>query len=258
MNQQSTFSKVAKEMFLVQLGWAGGFLGIVLVINIVKSFITGYQGSDVEGYFSTIFIAGNIFMIVLGILAINFLPHYVGMGVTRKDYFIGAFLASLGITIFIPIMTIIISRLEQILFNMIDISYKVQTINEVNIKDNIIGDIIQSIIISPHVSPQDNWLLAAIILGINIFIYYLLGWLISVSFYRLDVISGIIFIFISVVLKMLKDTFLRIALDLPVVGWFTSLENFLPSGIAWLGILLVIIATVRLIRKLTSRVPIKI
>lgn len=258
MKQTSMFPKVTKDMLMIQLSWAGGFLGIVLLISIIKSFISGIQGNDLEGYFSTIFIAGNIFMLVLGIIVIHFLPHYVGMGVTRKDYFLGAFLASLGITLFIPIVTIIITLLEQFLFHMMDFSYKVQTINEVNIKDNIIGDIVQSIIISPHIAPQDNWFLAAFVLSINILIYYLMGWLIGVSFYRLDVVAGLISIFSSIVLKMLKDTFLRIALDLPAVGWFTFLDKFLPTGIAWVGILLIVIVTIQLIRKMTSRAPIKI
>lgn len=258
MNQQSISQKVAKEMFLVQLGWAGGFLGIILLINIIKSFISGFQGDDVEGFFSTIFIAGNIFMLVVGIITIHFLPHYVGMGVTRRDYFFGALVASIGLSIFIPIVAIVISALEQIIFNMINLPYKVQTINDVNIDDNILGDILQTIIISPHVAPQENWLLATLVLIINFFIYYLMGWLIGVSFYRLDVISGILFIFIAIVLKMLKDTFLRIALDLPAVGWFTSFEKFIPTGIAWLGIVFIILIATRIIRMLSSRAAVKI
>ncbi|MBY0098315.1 hypothetical protein [Mesobacillus maritimus] len=256
MKQTRIFPKVALDMFVIQLVWTGGFLGIMFLINIVKLIIAGVQGNEVEGYFNTIFITGNIYMLIIGLLSIHFLSHYVGNGVTRKDYFIGSFLASIGIAIILPIFTIIISSLEKFVLNLASISTKVQSINEVDIDDNIIGDIVQSIIISPYVDPQDNWIMAISVLALNLYIYYLIGWLISSSFYRFDVMAGIGFILIALNFKMLKDTLLRISLELPVPGWFSWLD-FLPSGMALIGVLLIIVVTVWFIRLLTKRIAIK-
>ncbi|WP_077620702.1 hypothetical protein [Bacillus sinesaloumensis] len=256
MKQQPIFRKVATDMFVVQSIWTGGFLGVMLIINIVKSVIAGSQGNEIEGYFSSIFIAGSIYMLVIGLLSIYFLPHYVGNGVTRKDYFMGTVIASIGLSILIPIVTIIVSFLEKFILHFFNIAYKEQTINSVDVGDHIIGEIVQSIIISPHVDPQDNWLLAMGVLSLNIFVYYLLGWLISASFYRFDVIVGIGFILIGINIKMLKDTLLRISLDLPIPGWFSSLD-FLPSAFALISILLIILLSIWLIRLMTKRVAIK-
>ena len=139
---------------------------------------------------------------------------------------------------------------------MLDFTYKIQTINELDLDGNIIGDTIQSIILSPYVDPNENWLLAMLVLTVNIFVIYLLGWFISASFYRFDWLIGLVSIVIAVVFKLLKDTFLRITLDLPVVGWFSTLD-FLPMSIALVGIALIIVISIYLTRILTKRVVIK-
>lgn len=256
MKQPSIFPKVAIDMFVVQAIWTAGFLGIMLLINVVKTIMAGFRGNEVEGFFNSVFVAGNIYMLVIGILAIYFLPHFVGNGVTRKDYFFGTVLSSIGLAITIPIITGLISILEKIVLNLINIPLKVQTLNEVDISGNIIGDIVQSIIISPHVDFQSNWGLAMAVLALNIFISYLLGWLISASFYRYGTVIGLASILTAIVFKMLKDTFLRMSLDLSAVGWFSSLED-LPIGIALLGIVVIILLSIWFIRMLTKRVAIK-
>ncbi|WP_078382070.1 hypothetical protein [Sutcliffiella halmapala] len=257
MKQHAIFPKVATDIFFTQLKWASGFLGVLFIVNIGKLVLSSIYGYEAEGFFSSIFVAGNIFMLVVGILAIYFLPHYVGNGVTRKDYFTGTVLASIGLSITIPVIAFLVSILEQFILNMVNIALRAQTINDVDIDDNIIGDIVQSIIITPYVAPQQNWLLAIGVLSLNLFINYLIGWLISSSFYRLNVVAGLGFILLAINIKMLKDTFLRISLDLPVPGWFSNLD-FLPSGIALVGILLLVIISIWLIRLLTRRVSVKL
>ncbi len=256
MKPTAVFPRVAKDIFFVQLMWTGGFLGIMLIVNIVKLIIAGIKGNEAEGFFSSIFVAGNIYMLIIGILAIYFLPHFVGNGVTRKDYFIGTVLASIGLSIIIPIITLLVSVLERLILNMLDITLKGQTINEVDVDAAVIGDIVQSIIISPYVDPQSNLFLAISVLSLNLLVIYLIGWLISSSFYRFDIVVGIGFILIGLNLKMLKDTFLRISLDLPIPGWYTKLD-FLPISFSLIGILLIILISIWIIRLLTKKVAIK-
>ncbi|WP_071392862.1 hypothetical protein [Bacillus tuaregi] len=257
MKQTAIFRKVAIDMFFAQLMWAGGFLGVMLIVNIVKIILTGMGIQDeVEGYFNSIYIAANIFMLIVGILSIYFLPHFVGNGVTRRDCFLGTALASIGLSITIPIITLIISLLEKMILGLVDLPYKMQTINDIELDGNLIGDIVQSIILTPYVNPLDHWLLAICVLSLNLFIYYLLGWFISSSFYRFDFIAGLAAILTSIVIKMLLDTLLRIALELPVFGWFSKL-TFLPMSVALCGILVVILLTFWSVRRITKRVSIK-
>lgn len=256
MKQPAIFPKVAKDMFWVQLTWTFGFLGIMLAINIFKIIVATVQGNEVDNYYNSVFVAANIFMLVIGIISVFFLPHYVENGVTRKDYFKGAFLASVGLSAIIPIIIISISLLQQFILK---ISFKVADINSVVLEidsDDIVGDIVTSIILTPYVDPQSNWVLAIGIFSLNIFIYYLIGWLISASFYRFNTGTGLGFILIALIIITLEDTLLRISLDLPVLRRFSILES-LPLGVAVLCILFLILISIWIIRLLTKRVTVK-
>ena len=82
MKQSSTYSKVTIDMFLVQSSWTSIFLGIMLTIAVVNMFINGMQDQLVGGIFKSAFVSGCIYMFVIGIFSIYFLPHFVGKGVT--------------------------------------------------------------------------------------------------------------------------------------------------------------------------------
>lgn len=256
MNGNKIYLKVAQDMYLSQFFWTISFLGILLFINIVR-LLLGLQGDEAEGFFNSVFVASNIYMFIIGILAVYFLSYFVGNGVTRKDYFIGASIASFGLSLTIPIITIIVYFIEKMIFNLIGFQYKVPTINEIELDGNIIGDTFQMMILSPYVSPHENWLIASVILGLNIFVAYLFGWFISSCFYRYDKIVGLISIVLVVALKMLKDTFLRIAIDLPAIGWFESLE-VLPASVSIVCILFLAVIILFIIRQATKRVAIKL
>ncbi|QKY71490.1 hypothetical protein [Lentibacillus sp. CBA3610] len=259
MRQPAVFLKVARDVFWMQLSWAFGFLGIMLAINIFKIIRSIIQGSGVDNYYNAVFVAGNIFMFVLGILFMYFLPYYVENGVTRRDYFKGGLIASVGLSVIIPIIASGISAVEQfVITNVSNLTFNEPDINSVvlEIDSNIIGDIIQSAILTPYIDPASNWILAMAVFSINIFIYYLLGWFISASFYRFDTVTGLGFILIALITLMLQDTLLRISLGLPVLERFAVLES-LPSGIIIPGMFLVILILIWVIRLLTKRIAIK-
>lgn len=259
MKQNNHFPRVATDMIIMQLVWALGFFGIMLIIHFFKiGRLTFFQGDEVDTFYNSVFIPANIFMLVIGIICVYFLPHYVENGVTRKDYFKGALLATIGLSITLPVLAFIISSITKAIVN---INYREADINSViqeidgGIGD-IIGDIVQLIILSPHVDLSNNWLLAIAIFSLNLFMYYLLGWLISASFYKYDFIIGIVSIVASILILMFGDTMIRIALDFPIFDRFSALAS-LPSSIPLFVILLVILLTVWIIRQLTKRVTIK-
>jgi len=254
------FPKVAADMFWAQMIWTFGFLGVMFIINIVKIVINLVRGTEADGYYASVLIASNIFMIIIGLLAIYFLPYYVENGVTRKDYFKGALLASVGLSLAIPIITAIISIVEQfIVTTLLNINFRgIDIINEVvsDVDGNIIGDLVLSVILTPYVDPGSNWILAIGVFSLQLFIFYLIGWFISASFYRFGTVTGLLFILVAIMINLLKDYFLRISLGLPLSDRFSTLDS-LPQGVTVLGLLLLIVFTVWIIRLLTKKVAIK-
>lgn len=259
LRKASIFPKVATDLFWVQLFWAFGFLGIMFAIHIVKIILAINSDNDIELYFVSTFVASNIFMLVVGIISsYGFLPHYVSNGVTRKDYFKGAALASVGLSIALPVISSIVSGIELLILKIFNMSTIFSTTFGERVdmeEDGIVGEIIQSIIIAPYVDPQGNWLLAIFIVTLNLLTFYLLGWLIGSAFYRYGVVIGIVFIAISIVLLLLENALLSIGLGLTVSDRFTTYDFSLPISI--LGIVVMIIIVLWLIRQLTKRVAIK-
>ncbi|MBY7141806.1 hypothetical protein KFZ56_01585 [Virgibacillus sp. NKC19-3] len=268
MKQKSIFPKVIMDMFSIQFAWAWGFFGIMLVINIIKVGRTLLGNDSVDGYYDAVFIGANIFMLVIGIISTSFLSHYVANGVTRKDYFKGALLASVGLSVVIPIIAFVVDAIERfIVTNLTNITFGDPGLNAVtqeiaeDIGDiggigDVISTIVQSVIFTPYIDPGSNWILAMGVFSLNIFLYYLLGWLISASFYRFDTVTGLGFIVIALVLLMAGDTLLRVTLGLPLLEGLAAL-NAIPAGVAALGVLFIVVVSIWMIRLLTKNVSVK-
>lgn len=258
--QPAIFLKVTRDMFLVQLFWAFWFLGILLFINVVNIVRTFFQDRGADNYFNALVIPANLFMLVIGIISVVFLKHFVQMGVTRKDYFKGTFLAAIGLSVVIPIISIAINALQQLIVSNIEsFSFRATDLNSViaEIDSHIIADLVQAIILTPHVDPGSNWFLATAVMCLNMFIYYLVGWLVSAGFQRLNSFAGLGVTIAAVLILMLQDTLLRVSLDLPVLERFELLQVF-PLSAAVAGILILILLTIAAIRTFVKRITVKI
>lgn len=267
MKGKSIFPKVALDMYVIQLVWSLMFLGFFLFLQIAKPlmamipFLNMNDKINVGNYFDTVFISSNIFMFVLGIIVITgFLPYYVSNGVPRKDYFKGGALAAAGLSISLPIMASAVYALQKFIMKITNLPLvKESTLaNEVTVgnDDGLISDLVQSYIFTPFVELESNWLLAIIIFALNIFTYYVVGWLIGAGFYRFSVAVGLFCIVIGFIIVSIQDLLLSVALDLPVHNVLTSLDFSLyiaiPVTLALIGI------TLWMIRKMTKRVSIRL
>ena len=217
------------------------------------------NGSEINNYFSIVYVAAHIFMLVIGIISVyGFLPHYVGNGVSRRDYFKGATLSTIALSITIPVIASIISVLERLFINLTNL-YPVdsnpfisQGIAE---ESGLIVDIVKSVVIPPFVDLHDNWLLAILIFSLNLLTYFVVGWFIGTSFYRFNILIGIGACLLSVAILTAADGLLRAALELPVYEVFASLSLSLPTSILASLILLGIVLW--FIRQMTKKVSIK-
>lgn len=260
MQKPVSYTTLASDLFLLQLIWTFWALGIFLIINIGRLIFLDY----VDSYYSGGYISANIYMLVIGIIAINFLPYYVKSGITRKKYFIANVLASVGLSIAIPILIYMISFFEKLIVNnftsiVLREASLERAAEEVttSIDGNLIGEIIQSILLTPFINPESNLILSFGLFSLHIFVFYIIGWMIGAAFYRLDVAGGLVFIVISFALILLKDSMIRLVFDIPLFQNLTVLEN-VPDNLALSLVFVIIIVLIVLIRILTKRAPIKI
>lgn len=266
MKAKAIFPKVAVELYVVQFIWALSFLGFFVFLQIAKPllamipFLKMNDKMNIGNYFDTVFIASNIFMLVIGIIvAIGFLTHYVRNGVTRKNYFKGAAIASVGLAISIPIVASVIYALQNFIMkvtNLPIVQKSTLASQALDMDDDFIGDLIQSIIFTPFVELESNWMLALIVFALNIFTYYVVGWLIGAGFYRFGVPIGLLCIGLAFIIIYTQDLLLSSALSLPVHAAFTSLE--LSLLLAIVGTLALVGITLWMVRQLTKRVTIKL
>lgn len=91
------YPKVARDVLFVQGRWTIWFLGILVIIHIIQTIAFLFTEGGMNDFYARVYIAGNIYMFVIGILSsVSILPAFVKNGVTRRDYFKGAILGTLG------------------------------------------------------------------------------------------------------------------------------------------------------------------
>ena len=259
MNHKAIYPKVATDLFWIQFFWSLGFLGVMFMIHVIKIIIHVINDTGVNYYFSAIYTSSNIFMLVIGIISVyGFLGHYIGNGVTRNDYFKGAVLSTIGLSFAIPVIASVISLIEHWLIRLTQ-WYTVENnpfSNRSSGEDNnVIGDIIESVVISPFIDLQSNWLLAILIFALNLLTYFVAGWIISATFYRFGVLIGLGSIVLALVILIASDGLLSAALGLPVFEMLAPLPLSLPISI--LGVLVILGIALWIIRLMTRRVAVK-
>lgn len=250
--------KVFQDMFLTQGSWTAWFLGIAFFVTMVRAILAYFHGNDVDLYYNAVFVAANVYMLVIGILAFYFLPYFVENGVTRKEYFRGALLASMGLSVAIPIATYIITVITKpILQNFV--TFREETINRAitDTESHIIGDFVLSVFIRPFVELDANWLLSIAIFSLNIFVFYLLGWFIGMSFYRFKTVAGLASIALAIIVSSVLDTLIRASANLPILETFAVISE-INGSLSFIIICLLIIAIILLIYQMAKRAPVKI
>lgn len=186
-------------------------------------------------------------------------------GVTRKDYFKGTAIASVGIAFVIPLLAEMVTAIETLIVRVTPITLEFRSLVGGNFFDfddpNLIGDIVQMIIMSPYVDPSTNWLLALFIYGVNFLMCYLVGWLIGSGFNRFSVI-GVMFIAIGIAFLLAHDIILGAGLGQSLTGTFIPLVSLPALNFSFLhaigGVLALMAINLWIIRQTTKRLVIRI
>ncbi|MGG4344048.1 Tat pathway signal protein [Paenibacillus lautus] len=237
----SAVTRVSTDMFIQQGSWALGFLAIVLLIyfgvGIGNSIgVNVREGIAEKDFFSIAYRSTKGFMLVIGIIsAYGFLSYYVRHGITRKDFFNGAAVAAVYLSLAFPVVVGLINWI----------------IGMVTSHDAGNTSLLQEF--------DNNWLLTLVSYGVQIFTYYLMGWMIGSGFYRFGWIPGLGWIAVALVLIGFMDALWQFELASIWEQWLpvtTAFSVTLPVSLA--GSVAIILIALILIRLITRRVTIKI
>ncbi|KHF41695.1 hypothetical protein [Halalkalibacter okhensis] len=232
-------SKVAFDLFAIQMKWSLWYIPIVFVIYlIVEHFVTEVEEMGLS-FMSFFFEPTKIYMLVIGIIScLAFLTYFVKNGVTRKDYFIGSSIASAGVAFSLMLISVIVTGILLLLGTFT--TYSPLT-NQVAFLDT-----------------NSFWVIPLISFSLIVLCYYIGGWIIAVGFYRFGGWGGLGFILIAILFLSLTDLLWEGELTHPLANYLNLTIPALSIFSSIIGTLLLIGVGLFLIRKVTKRIAIKL
>ncbi|WP_017185683.1 hypothetical protein [Alkalibacillus haloalkaliphilus] len=227
--------EIAKDLYTEKFKWA---LWLIIGTVIVKyglymfgDLIEGFDSTELSGFISFTSNPARIFMLIAGLLSTYvFLTFLVQSGITRREYYYGTLMSAIGLSLTIPSIYLVLDAIEWVLYTFTPYNF-----GYTNLSD--------SALLEEFVS-----------YCFIILFYFMVGWFITIGFYRYNWISGLLFILIAVISGMVIGAF-----------WGDEIEIFgisinLGSLPILLSSLVTIIATIVLIvinRLLTRDIKIK-
>lgn len=234
MKTNNRMLKVAIDMTWVQLMWSAVFMFIVFVVYVGMHAMGGNvefsrQAFHEFTFLSFVFNPARIFLLIVGISSVSgFLTFFVRHGITRKDYFYGAVLSTILITLLIHGISGMVSAVEHGLFNPLEVE------SEMPIIATVLINTLQTLV------------------------YFGAGWMIGAGFYRFGSDGRLLYVLLAaafvLITILLWET--RLSSRIPLI------QEWFPSGIPYAvsigvtGALFLLSCVV--VRLTTRRVRIKI
>lgn len=256
MKQKTIYPKVSFDLFVMQGYIAAWFLGVMILVQIIRVIISNISHNGTGTFLVTTYIAASIFMLVLGIIVTSaFLPHYVGNGVTRKDFFKGASLGAIGLSIAIPIVSFILSLIEKGIVTLLKLPVNYETVFKPDVDEDtfILGKVL-STILTPNIDFSSIWVLVLVLFAINLLTFYLIGWLIGSAFYK-NIILGFGAILMGIFILYFIGHIMAMLLGNSAPIFTTHIE--LPVIVLIFILLALIAVSFYMIRLLTKKIVVK-
>ncbi|MFD2701248.1 hypothetical protein ACFSVM_12295 [Paenibacillus shunpengii] len=184
--------KIAFDLFYVQMVWTLWYVSFLFVVQFMMLLLPDFiklNVSEMESPASMYFMnfgltASKTYMLVIGIISsYAFLKHYIHQGVTRKDYFVGSTIAVILLSILLPILMWILSGVQYLILGWAGIPRQ------------------ESVVIGYEMFS----LMPFIIFTLQFLVYYLAGWMVSMSFYRFGFYGGMLSIPVGLAGLILLD-----------------------------------------------------
>ncbi|WP_117170116.1 hypothetical protein [Paraliobacillus sediminis] len=227
--------KIAFDLYGIQMKWVAWCLPIVYVFYFVTVWFLDEPEIRSMSLLTFTFQSATIFILICGILSsLAFLPMYVKHGITRKSYFQGAILSSIGLAITIIGITTILTWLISLF------------------KINVFKDVVLSSF------EVNSWLVTIVSYTLVIMIYFIAGWLVGLGFYRYGGIGGFVSIVVALVIVSLNDLLWAFNTPKPVMGLFSLSIPVPPVAIAIVGSIVIASLSTILVYKIVKDTPIKI
>ncbi|POQ98946.1 hypothetical protein AU468_11150 [Alkalispirochaeta sphaeroplastigenens] len=226
--------KVAEDLFRMHLVWTVIYFGVLLMLHLVLPplvrFAGGQTGLGQISLFEKVQSSATVYLLVAGIVtSSSMMSYFVGLGVTRRDYFLGATLEGVILS-----AGILVSALGA----------------------SLVPGIARAGSALSMGAALPAWILLC-------YLYYCLGLLISAGFCRPGLFSGPWSLVLALLVAGIADLFweggLRVGrslltvLDLPAGGLLTSsLPVLLVARVGVIALVLVIL------RVVTWRIPLRV
>lgn len=227
--------KITVDLYAVQMKWVAWCLPIVYIFYFAVAWFLNEPEIRSLSLITFTFQAATIFMLVCGILSsLAFLPMYVKHGITRKSYFQGALLSSIGLAITIIGITAFLTWVISLF------------------KINIFTEVVLSSL------GENSWLLTITSYIIVVIIYFLAGWLVGLGFYRYGGAGGFVSIVIALAIISLNDLLWAFSTPKPIMG-LLNLNIPVPHiAIAMVGSIVIgAIATI-VVYRMVKETPVKV
>ncbi|MGI2329054.1 hypothetical protein [Planococcus sp. YIM B11945] len=235
MKKSILYKKAALDIFWEQAKWSAWFFAVLIVIHAVVMYFNLGNETEVAGFFEFSRYSTSIFMLVCGILAAyGFMTYFVQQGISRKDVYRGIALAALGLAIALTLIPLFLNGIEYLLVSFTPL--------ELNF-------------MSPGSSA--DWFWETIVYMLNVFTFYLVGWMISIGYYRFGWLIGFAFIALAIIAFSFNDYFWGDTGLTSFIPWLPKISMEATPFIGIIGSLVLIAVLLAFIHSLTKRVAIK-
>ena len=238
MKQVKLYPKVAFDLFYEQFKWSIWFFAFLIAAHIVGIVIVAYNDASIDQFFVFSSYSVAIFMFICGIIAAYaFLGYYVQQGITRKDLYFGTIIAVFALALTVTLIPLVVNGIEHLIstFTALPIDADAAAVFD----------------------PADGWFSAAGIFFLNVFTYYLIGWLIGIGYYRFGWLIGFGFVAIAIAALSLNGYFWGDSDLSSIIPWMPYISSEASPVLAVIGSLVLIAALLISTRMLTKRIPIK-
>lgn len=249
MSHHNPTSKIAGDLTLYQLIWAAFFLAAVVVFFFGMRIFSGgeplfgiriFSGEEsihTRPFLDFLLQPGSGFMFVLGVISVTgFLTFMVKQGVTRRTYFFGTAVSSFIVAAILTAAGVLIQLILQIFMTNIDWQ--------------------------PVLGYEDAPVTAGLMMLCQLYLFYLIGWMIGCTFYRFGFLAGLFSIAGSFLLLLGISYLISSDNSLPatVIGrlGLPELSGEVPLYVSLPILLLIAVILLAVMRMMTKRVRIRI
>lgn len=238
MKAKSISLKIAKDMFIEQLKWVGWYAVIITIIHILFSVLVKEIDSNIGDLLSFSYVSTPITLLIMAIVAgYTFMTFFLRNGITRRDYYFGAVLGALALSVALILLFGLVSVIEGAAFLAAGIKVTVDPI-------------------------LSNFNIASFAMIISyvlkVFLFYLVGWFIFLGYYRYGWKIGIGFVLLSLGALMFNsilwnDGQIEESIHTMEMGVFFA--EYIPSLLGTIAVALLLLGLIRLV---TKNIPVKI